>query len=232
MSDSRKWWLPRLVLVFAIGAVVAGVYLSGLNHHLSVHRLKENLTDLQHLVNDHWPYSLLVYFIIYVVATSLSLPTGIWLSLLGGALFGRWVGTLTADLAATVGATFAMLASRYLFRDWVQRMFGPRLVGLNRRIEQDGAYYLLTLRLIPGLPFWLVNLGMGITNMRSRTYAIVSFFGMMPVTFLVTNAGTELAKIESWQDVFSREVLGALLLIALLPLLVKFIIGRLANRTA
>ena len=230
MSDSRKWWLPRLMLVFAIGAVLAGVYLSGLNHQLSFPRLKENLTDLQTLVNDHWPYSLLIYFVIYVVATSLSLPTGIWLSLLGGALFGRWVGTVTADLAATIGATLAMLASRYLFRDWVQRRFGPRLVGLNRRIEQDGAYYLLTLRLIPGMPFWLLNLGMGITSMQTRTYAIVSFFGMLPVTFLVTNAGTELAKIESWRDVFSPEVLGAFLLLALVPLLVKFIVGRLSNR--
>ncbi len=231
MSDSRRWWLPRLMLAFAIGAVLAGIYLTGLNDHLSFHRLKENLTDLQTLVNDHWPYSLLIYFVIYVVATSLSLPTGIWLSLLGGALFGRWVGTLTADLAATIGATLAMLASRYLFRDWVQRRFGPRLVGLNRRIERDGAYYLLTLRLIPGLPFWLLNLGMGITNMRSRTYAIVSFFGMLPVTFLVTNAGTELAKIESWQDVFSPEVLGAFLLLALVPLLVKFIVGRVRSPT-
>ncbi len=152
-----------------------------------------------------------------------------WLSLLAGALFGRWVGTAVVSVAATVGATVAMLAGRYVLQDWVQRRFGRRLAAVNRGVERDGAYYLLTLRLIPAVPYWLVNLGMGLTPIRVRTYVAASWVGMLPATFVYVNAGTELGRIESPRDVLSPGVLGALLLLACVPLAAKLLVPRLAR---
>ena len=149
------------------------------------------------------------------------------LSLLAGALFGRWLGFAVVSLAATLGATIAMLASRYVLRDWVQRRFGHRFAALNRGFERDGVYYLLTLRMMPVVPFWLINLGMGLTPIRARTFALVSWLGMMPATVLYVNAGTELATIESPRDVLSVNILIALLALACVPLMIKFAVSRL-----
>jgi uncharacterized membrane protein YdjX (TVP38/TMEM64 family) len=129
-------------------------------------------------------------------------------------------------VAATLGATLAFLSSRYLFRDWVQRRFGPRLDALNRGIEKDGAYYLFTLRLVPLFPFFLINLGMGLTRLPVRTFAWVSFLGMLPGTFLYVNAGTELGKLNSLADVASPGLLAAFALLGIVPLVLRKLLLR------
>ena len=108
----------------------------------------------------------MVFFAVYVVTVALSLPIAVVLSLVGGALFGRWLGTGVVSVAATAGATLAFLSSRYLLRDWVQRRFARLLGPLNDGVAHDGIFYLFTLRLMPVVPFWLINLGMGLTPMR------------------------------------------------------------------
>jgi uncharacterized membrane protein YdjX (TVP38/TMEM64 family) len=228
-APRRSWW-TRLAVVLLLLALIAAFYLTGLHEVVTFARIKANLSDLQARADANLPLALLLLFVAYVASVALSLPIAVWLSLLAGALFGRWLGFAVVSVASTLGATLAMLASRYVLRDWVQRRFGHRLASFNRGLERDGAYYLLTLRMMPVVPFWLINLGMGLTPIRTRTFALVSWVGMMPGTFVYVNAGTELATIESPRDVLSVNVLVALLLLACVPLAIKFAMGRFQQR--
>jgi uncharacterized membrane protein YdjX (TVP38/TMEM64 family) len=200
-----------------------GFYALGLHRYVSREYLHAHLDAMREETRRHLLLALLVFALVYVAVTALSLPVATALGLAAGALFGRWLGTGVVSLAATLGATLAFLGSRYLFRDWVQRRFGSRLGALNRGVEQDGAYCLLTLRLVPVFPFFLVNLGMGLTPLRARTFAWVSLLGMLPGTFLYVNAGAELGRIDSARAVLSPGVLISLALLGLVPLALRLL---------
>ncbi len=223
-APPRRGLWPRLALLAALATAVAAFYAAGLGDPERWKELPRHLDAYRSRVAENPGLALLVFFAVYVAVAALSLPVAAWLSLLAGALFGRWVGTAVVILAATLGATLALLASRYLFRGFVQRRFGGRLAGLNAGIERDGAYYLFTLRLIPVFPFWLINLGMGLTPMPAATFALVSLVGMLPGTFLYVNAGTELAKVGSPRDIVSAPVLASLALVGLLPLVIRKVV--------
>jgi uncharacterized membrane protein YdjX (TVP38/TMEM64 family) len=168
--------------------------------------------------------SLLLFFLVYAAVTGLSLPVAAPLSLAAGALFGRWLGTAVVSAASTLGATAAFFSSRYVLRDFVRRRLGPRLEALDRGLDEDGAFYLLTLRLVPLVPFFLVNLGMGLTRVRLRTFVWVSWLGMLPGTFLYVNAGTELARVASPADALSPEVLLSLAALGVVPLALRLLL--------
>jgi uncharacterized membrane protein YdjX (TVP38/TMEM64 family) len=203
---------------------VAGFYALRLHRYVSWDYLRGHLDLLQAHVQEHLLTALLLFLLLYVAVTALSLPVAAALSLAAGALFGRWLGTGVVSLAATLGATLAFLSSRYLFRAWVERRFGDGLARLDRGVERDGAYYLLTLRLVPLFPFFLVNLGMGLTRMRAWTFAWVSLVGMLPGTFLYVNAGTELGRLASPRDVLSPGLLVSLALLGVVPLALRLLL--------
>lgn len=217
---TRDRWL-RLLLVVAAAAVVVAFYLTGLHERFRWEEVRAQIEGWQRLAAEHFFLSLAVFFAVYLTATALSLPVALVLSLVGGALFGRWVGAVVVSLASTSGACLAFLGSRYLFRDWVRRRFGDRLGPIDRGIERDGAWYLLTLRMAPYVPFFLINLGLGLTPMRLGTFALVSWLGMLPATFVIVNAGTALAGLEKPSDALSPTFVLSLALIGLLPLLVR-----------
>jgi uncharacterized membrane protein YdjX (TVP38/TMEM64 family) len=212
---------PRLGLALLLVGLVAGFYALGLYRYVSWDYLRSNLDVFQSRVREHLLLALLVFFLAYTAAAALSLPIAGPLSLIAGALFDRWLGTGVVLLAATCGATLAMLSSRYLFRDFVQRRFAERLKTLNEGVQRDGAYYLFTLRLVPLFPFFLINLGMGLTRMRVWTYFWVSLVGMAAGTFLYVNAGRELARIDAPGDVLSLRLLVSLALLGVVPLLFR-----------
>jgi pyruvate/2-oxoglutarate dehydrogenase complex dihydrolipoamide dehydrogenase (E3) component/uncharacterized membrane protein YdjX (TVP38/TMEM64 family) len=216
-------WSRWLVAALVAGAI-AGFYALGFHHYLSWESVRANLDTWQAQVSDNLLLSLLVFFAVYTAVTALSLPFALPLTLVGGALFGRWIGTGVVSLASTLGAVLAFLVCRYLLRDWVQRHFGTRLEVLNRGVAKDGAYYLLILRLIPVIPFFLINLGMGLTPMRLVPYALVSWVGMLIGTFLYVNAGTELATLQSPRDLLSTGVLVSLALLGIVPLIIRKIV--------
>jgi uncharacterized membrane protein YdjX (TVP38/TMEM64 family) len=216
--SSRVW-----LLIFLAAAVVA-FYLTGLHQILSWDNVRLQINDVKTWVDDHQLTAALAFFGLYFAVAALSLPAAGVLSLVGGALFGVWVGTAIVSLASTLGATAAMLISRYLLGDWVQRRWGHRLGALNRGVETDGAYYLLSLRLVPAFPFFLINLGMGLTTMPARTFLWVSWLGMLPGTILFVYFGQELGRIESPKDVLSPGVWIALALMAIVPWLVKLVL--------
>lgn len=219
-----RWLRPALagVLLLAVGTF----YTLGWHRQLSWEALRANLDAWETQVQANLPRALLVFFLIYVAVTALSVPVAAPLTLVGGALFGRWLATAVVSVAATSGATLAFLASRYLFRDWVQRRFGQRLQAINRGVERDGAYYLFTLRLLPVVPFWLINLGMGLTPLPARTFAAVSWLGMLLGTFLYANVGRELRQLDSPAGVVSPTLLASLALLGLVPLLLRLVLRR------
>ncbi|MFC7499937.1 FAD-dependent oxidoreductase [Enterovirga sp. GCM10030262] len=220
----------KIILLLLIAAAIAAFLLSGGADRLSVAGLKEDRDALLGVVAA-WPVaSALVFGLAYVAVTALSLPGAAVMTLAAGALFGLIEGTIVASIASTVGATLAMLASRFVARDWVRARFPKAVRAVDRGVEKDGNFYLLTLRLVPLFPFFLVNLAMGVTAMRVAAFAGVSWIGMLPGTVLYVNAGTQLAEIDSAAGILSPGLIGSLILLGLFPLAAKLIVDRLRRR--
>ncbi len=209
----------KLLKVAAVLAVLVGVgtLLFSLTGHLDLARILSHREQVQSWTRANPVIAAAAFFAAYVAVTALSLPFATWLTLLAGALFGQWVGVVLALLASVTGASIAMLIARYAFRDAVQRRFGERLRG----IEGDGASYLFGLRLVPVVPYVLVNLGMGLTAIPVLTFAWVSLIGMLPATVLYVNAGRQLDTISAPRDILSPRVLLGLLAVAVLPFVAK-----------
>lgn len=167
-----------------------------------------------------------LFFILYVLVTTLSLPGAALLTLLGGALFGLWPGIVLVSFAATLGATLAMLVSRYLLRDWVQRRFAGPMRTVNDGVARDGAFYLFALRLMPLFPFFVVNLLAGVTTLGVGRYWWVSQLGMLPGAVVFLNAGHQLGQIASLRDILSPGVVFAFTLLGLLPLITRWLFAR------
>ena len=167
------------------------------------------------------------FFLIYVVVTTLSIPVGTILTLLAGSQFGLVQGTVLVALGATCGATLAMLTSRYLLRDWVQQRFAAPMSAINSGMEREGLYYLFALRLTPIFPFFLINLLMGLTSVKTLRYFAVSLVGMLPVIVVNLNAGRELSKLRTLSDILSPGMIVMFILLGLLPLVSRRIVERL-----
>jgi pyruvate/2-oxoglutarate dehydrogenase complex dihydrolipoamide dehydrogenase (E3) component/uncharacterized membrane protein YdjX (TVP38/TMEM64 family) len=215
-----------LLLALAIGAFVA----LDLGRFLSFDQLKVSQASFAQLHAEQ-PFTVaVVYFLVYVLATALSFPGATIITLAGGAVFGLWQGLLIVSFASTLGATLAFLASRFLLRDWVEAKFGQRLADINAGVNREGGFYLFTLRLIPVVPFFLINLLMGLTRMKVWTYYWVSQLGMLAGTAVYVNAGTQLAQLDSVQGILSPGLLGSFVLLGLFPLIARRIVAVLQKR--
>jgi pyruvate/2-oxoglutarate dehydrogenase complex dihydrolipoamide dehydrogenase (E3) component/uncharacterized membrane protein YdjX (TVP38/TMEM64 family) len=215
-----------LLLALAIGAFVA----LDLGRFLSFEQLKASQASFAQLHAEQPIAVAVVYFLIYVLATALSFPGATIITLAGGAVFGLWQGLLIVSFASTVGATLAFLASRFLLRDWVEARFGQRLADINAGVNREGGFYLFTLRLIPVVPFFLINLLMGLTRMKVWTYYWVSQIGMLAGTAVYVNAGTQLAQLDSVQGILSPAILGSFVLLGIFPLIARRIVAAVQKR--
>jgi uncharacterized membrane protein YdjX (TVP38/TMEM64 family) len=217
----------------AVGiALVFALLFINFRHYLTFEQLQASHGKLSDFYQANQLLTIFSFIAIYVLATALSIPGATILTLAAGVIFGRWLGTGIVSVSSTCGATLAFLISRYLLRDWVQEKFADKLVKINEGVERDGALYLFSLRLIPAFPFFLINLAMGITKLRTGTYFIVSMVGMLPGTFVYVNAGTALASVKSPGDILSAELIGAFALLGLLPIVVKKIWSALSKDNA
>jgi len=221
---SRSGW-SRWLLAGLLVLLIAGFFLLGLQRYFSLEYVQAHLALWKQQANENLLLTLGIFFAVYVTVTALSLPVAAWLSLTAGFLFGLWPGIGVVLLAATCGATLAFLSSRYLFRDAVQQRFGERLRAINLGVQRDGGYYLFTLRLVPAFPFFLINLGMGLTPIRLWTFVWVSLLGMLPGCFAYVYAGVAGSDIQKPSDVLSVPVVLALALLGLLPLLLRFLVS-------
>ena len=214
--NTRKLIIAVLLLV-GIGAFFS----LDLNRYFSLAFVKESQASFAALYAERPVLLALGFFAAYVAVTALSLPGAAIMTLVAGASFGLVMGTVLVSFASTLGATLAMLAARYLLRDSIQARFGRRLEDINKGIEKEGAFYLLTLRLIPLIPFFMLNLIMGLTRIRTWTFFWVSQLGMFAGTVVYVNAGTQIAKIDSLQSIASPALLGSFVLLGVLPLAVN-----------
>ena len=164
------------------------------------------------------------FFLAYVAVAATSVPGGAALTMAGGALLGAPLATLLVSFASSIGAVLAFLTSRYVLRDWVERRLGERLRAIDEGVQRDGPVYLFLVRLMPFVPFFVVNIGMGLTRMPVWTYYWVSQLGMLAGTFLFANAGSRLASIDSPWDVLSPAVLASLAALGLLPLAARILV--------
>ena len=222
---------PRQILLLLLLALAIGAFVAlDLGRFLSFEQLKASQASFAQL-HAAQPLSVAaVYFLIYVLATALSIPGAVIITLAGGAIFGLWQGLLIVSFASSVGATLAFLASRFLLRDWVEEKFGKRLANINAGLEKEGAFYLFTLRLIPVVPFFLINLLMGLTRMKAWTFYGVSQIGMLAGTAVYVNAGTQLAQLDSVQGILSPALLGSFVLLGIFPLLARRMVAAVQKR--
>jgi len=218
--------LPKkALLVLVLAALVAAFLALDLERYLSLSFIKDSQAGFRALSADNPVLVVGLYFLVYVAVTALSLPGAAVMTLLGGGLFGFWVGLLTVSFASSLGATLACFVARYLLRDWVQGRFGGKLAAVNRGIEEEGAFYLFSLRLIPIFPFFVINLVMGLTPIKLFTFYWVSQVGMLAGTAVYVNAGKELAKIDSLGGIVSPGLLASFVILGLFPITVKKVMG-------
>ena len=220
----------RLLLLLVMGSLVGAFFVFDLDAYLSLSRLQAHQVQASAWVQAHFGQAALLFTLLYVATTALSLPGAALLTLGGSALFGVGWGLLLVSFASTLGATLAFLSARFLLHDWVSRRFGDKLATFEAGMAKDGAFYLLSLRLIPLFPFFLVNLLMGLTPIRVSTYYWVSQLGMLPGTFVYVLAGSELATLTSTGKILSPGLVAALSLLGLMPWLMRWLQRRLALR--
>ena len=187
----------KLLLIVLIVALIAAFIVFDLGQYFSLAYLKSQQAAIEELYRANALQTVAAFFLVYVVVTGLSLPGATILTLAAGAIFGLVWGTVIVSFASSIGATLAFLTSRFVLRDMVQARFGDKLKAINTGIEKDGAFYLFTLRLVPAFPFFVINLVMGLTSIRTRTFYWVSQLGMFAGTIVYVNAGTQIAQIES-----------------------------------
>jgi len=216
MQWNKRWGLALVLL-----AGVTAFQMLDLGQFLSLSGIQARQTELEAWRAAQPLAAALIFFAAYVAVTALSLPGAAVMTLAGGAIFGLGWGLLIVSFASSIGATLAFLASRWLLGAWVQQRFGDRLAAVNAGVARDGGFYLFTLRLVPAVPFFVINLAMGLTPMRPATFYGVSQLGMLAGTAVYVNAGTQLAGIRSLSGIVSPGLLGSLVLLGVFPLLAK-----------
>lgn len=213
--------IQRIAIIAGVVALIAVFKILELDQYLTFTYLKASKESFATLYAQHRVLVIGAYMLIYILVTALSLPGATVMTLTGGALFGLFVGTVVISFASTIGATFACFVSRFLLRDWVQNKFEDKLQTINRGIQNEGAFYLFTMRLIPAFPFFVINLVIGLTKMPLVTFYWISQLGMLAGTIAYVNAGKELAKIDSLSGILSTSLLISFAILGLFPIIIK-----------
>ena len=223
-SSSQPSSSGRVVLLLLIAVGIGAFFYYDLGRFLSLDALKANRDHLLSFTEANSGFAAVLFVATYVVVTGLSLPGAVILTLAGGFLFGSLFGTLLVNIGATTGATLAFLAARYLLRDWVEQKFGSKLGSIQEGFANNAFSYLMTLRLIPLFPFFLVNMVSGLTRVSVGTYVAATALGIVPGSFVYAYAGRQLGTINSLKEIASPNVLLAFTLLgilAMVPVLYK-----------
>ena len=220
----------RLLVVLGLLVISITTYWFDLGQYLTLDFFRSQQDRVQEFVADQPIAATAIFFAVYVTVTAVNIPGATVMTLIGGVLFGLIRGTVIVSFASTIGATLAFLLSRLLLRDYVERRFSAAVARANQGIAKNGAYYLFGLRLVPAFPFFVINLVMGLTRLRTWTFYWVSQLGMLAGTVVCVNAGNQLGTIESVSGVFSPQVIGSFILLGLFPLITKKIMEAARHR--
>ena len=221
MPSSSRQMLIRTLLLLVILLLIGSFFAFDLGRYLTLELLQSQRQELQDLYSNDPLTIVAAYVAIYILVAGLSLPGAVIMTLAGGATFGLGVGTIAVSLGSTVGATVAFLVSRFLLRDTIQQRFQDKLATFNQGIEREGGFYLFTLRLIPLFPFFMINLVMGITALRTWKFFFISQLGMLPGTLVYVNAGVQLSSLDSLSGILSLPLLLSFALLGVFPLIAK-----------
>jgi len=222
--------MKRLFLLLIVAAAAALFFGLGLNDYLTLEYVKGRQAELSEFHRQSPLIAAALFFALYLIVTAISLPGAAILTLAGGGLFGLVHGTVLVSFASSLGATLAFLISRYVFREGVQARFAKQLKAVDAGVAKDGGFYLFTLRLIPVFPFFLINILMGLTALRARTFYWVSQIGMLPGTVVYVNAGTQLAEVEGLGDIASPALLASFALLGVFPWIARGVLSWLMAR--
>ena len=214
----------KLVVIAVVLALLAAFFAFDLGRFLSLNYIKGQQAAITSFYAANQVQTIAIFFAAYVGVTALSLPGAAIMTLVAGAIFGVVTGTIIVSFASSIGATLAFLAARLVLRDSIQAKFGDKLKAINAGVDKEGGFYLFTLRLVPAFPFFVINLVMGLTSMKTWTFYWVSQVGMFLGTIVYVNAGTELAKIDSLKGILSPGLLGAFVLLGIFPIIAKKIV--------
>jgi len=220
----------KLLLIAVVAALIGAFFAFDLGHYFTLDYFKSQQAAIAAYYAAQPLRTAAIFFIVYVIVTALSFPGATVMTLVAGAIFGLWWGTIIVSFASSLGATLAFLASRYVLRDWIQRKFGDRLAAINAGIAKDGPFYLFTLRLVPVFPFFVINLAMGLTPIRTWAFYWVSQLGMLAGTLVYVNAGTEIAKIDSLGGILSPMLLVSFTLLGVFPFIAKQLVESIKAR--
>lgn len=223
--------MKRLALLIPIAALILAFFAFGLHHHLTLEAFHAGGETFDAWYAEHPVLVVAAYFAIFALVT-LFLPIAALMTVVAGGLFGFWKGILISSFAAALAATLAFWLSRFILHDTVQRHLGERLAAFNDGVAKDGAFYLFSLRLVPVVPFFAINLAMGLTPMRTRTFYWVTQLGMLAGLLVYVNAGTQLAEVDDVSDVLSPGLIGSLILLGVFPLVAKKLLGLIRRRIA
>jgi len=212
--------MKRLALLIPLAGLVWALLNLGLDQHLTLDAFHASHDSFVAWYDRH-PWLVMGGYMVAYIFTTLFLPIAALMTVVGGALFGFWKGVTIASFAAALGATLAFWLSRFVLHDLVQRHFGERLMAVNAGITRDGAFYLFSLRLVPIIPFFIINLVMGLTPMLTRTFYWVTQAGMLAGILIYVNAGTQLAEVDDLSDILSPGLIGSLVLLGIFPLLAR-----------
>jgi len=221
----------KVIIVLAIGLAIGAFFYFDLGQFLSLAALKDNRNHLLAFTDSNYVAAVGIFIVAYAIVTGLSLPGAVILTLAGGFAFGAVLGTVFVNLGATTGAAVAFLVARYLLRDTVEQKFGKSLRPLQEGFAKNAFSYLLTLRLIPLFPFFVVNLASGLTRVTAGTYIGATALGIIPGSFVYAYAGRQLGTINSLKEIASPNVIGAFALLGLLAL-VPVVYKKLAPKSA
>jgi pyruvate/2-oxoglutarate dehydrogenase complex dihydrolipoamide dehydrogenase (E3) component/uncharacterized membrane protein YdjX (TVP38/TMEM64 family) len=220
----------KLIILLSIIAAVVAFFVLDLGRFLSLDYIKASQQKFAELYAAQPALVIAGFFAVYVAVTALSFPGAAILTLAAGAVFGLVMGTIIVSFASSIGATLAFLAARFVLGESVQNKFGQRMAEINKGVEKEGAFYLFTLRLVPLVPFFVINLLMGLTKMKTLTFYWVSQLGMFLGTVVFVNAGTQLAKIDSLKGILSPGLIGSFVLLGIFPIIAKKIVDGIKKR--
>jgi len=215
----------RVIMLAGIVALIAAFFAFDLKHYIALDYFKSQQAAINDVYAAHPLRTAAIFFATYVAITALSIPGATVMTLVAGAIFGLLWGTVIVSFASSLGATLAFLASRFVLRDSIQARFGDKLAAINSGIAKDGPFYLLTLRLVPAVPFFVINLVMGLTPLATWTFYWVSQAGMLAATIVYVYAGTEIAKLASLKGILSPTLIVSLTLLGVFPLIAKWIVN-------
>ncbi len=220
----------KILLILAICLLFAAYFYFDLGQYLTLESIKAWQVKILQDLNDNYALYLIGFSLIYITATALSFPGAALLTLLGGGLFGVVIGTLVVSVSSTLGATISFWSARFLLKESVETKFASTVSKINSGVEKEGGFFLFGLRLVPVFPFFMVNLLMGLTNIKTTTYMWVSALGMLPGTIAYVNAGTQLSQIDSLKGLLSPGLIGAFVFIGILPVLSKKLLQKLNSK--